>query len=94
VTIRVSNGKVPLVKVPDVVGLPQRLAAARLRAAGFEVEVAYQDTQVRREAGRVVAQAPGAGAELEEGYPVAIIVGRFAPGPPVEPSPTPSPEED
>ena len=94
VTIRVSNGKVPLVKVPDVVGLPQRLAAVRLRAAGFEVEVAYQDTQVRRDAGRVLSQAPGAGAELEEGYPVAIIVGRYAAAPPEEPSPSPPPEED
>jgi membrane peptidoglycan carboxypeptidase len=92
VTIRVSNGKVPLVKVPNVVGLPQRSAAARLRAAGFDVEVAYQDTEIRRESGRVVAQAPGAGAELEEGYPVAIIVGRYvAPG--VEPSPPPPPED-
>lgn len=98
VTIRVSNGKVPLVKVPNVVGLPQRVAAAQLRGEGFAVEVAYQETSIRREAARVISQAPGAGAKLEEGYPVAIIVGRYVPGPPDEPgppspSPSPSPEE-
>jgi membrane peptidoglycan carboxypeptidase len=91
VTIRVSNGKIPMVKVPDVVGLPQRSAADRLRAAGFEVQVAYEDTEVRREAGRVLSQAPGAGVELEEGYPVAIVVGRYVPVAP--PSPSPSPEK-
>ena len=90
VTIRVSNGKVPTVKLPNVVGLPQRLAAARLRQAGFLVEVAYEATSVRRENGRVLAQAPGAGAELEEGYPVAIIVGQYSPA---EPSPSPPPED-
>jgi membrane peptidoglycan carboxypeptidase len=97
VTIRVSNGKVPTVKVPNVVGLPQRVAAARLRADGFLVEVAYQETQIRRESGRVLSQAPGAGAELQDGYPVAIIVGRYVPPAPDEappsPSPSPSPED-
>jgi len=62
------------------------------------VEVAYQETSIRRESGRVLSQAPGAGAELEDGYPVAIIVGRYTPGAPEDPgppppSPSPSPEE-
>ncbi|MGH2711303.1 MAG: transglycosylase domain-containing protein [Actinomycetota bacterium] len=90
VTIRVSNGKIPTVKVPSVVGLAQAAATARLRALGFEVEVAFQDTQIRREDGRVLSQAPGAGVKLEEGYPIAIIVGRYTPAP-VPPAPSPSP---
>ena len=95
VKIRLSNGKVPTVKVPDVVGLPQRTAMARLRAEGFQVQVIFEDTGIRRESGRVISQAPGAGAKLEEGYPVAIIVGRFVPPPKVQPPPPqPSPEED
>jgi beta-lactam-binding protein with PASTA domain len=94
VTIRLSNGKVPTTTVPDVVGLPQRLAENRLRQAGFVVEWVQEATPIRREHGRVISQAPGPGAELEEGYPVAIIVGVYTP--PVQeapPSPVP-PEED
>jgi membrane peptidoglycan carboxypeptidase len=94
VKIRLSNGKVPTVKVPDVVGLAQRTAMARLKAEGFQVQVVFEDTGIRRESGRVISQAPGAGAELEEGYPVAIIVGRFVPPPKVQPSPQPPPEEE
>ena len=94
VTIRLSNGKVPTVKVPDVVGLPQRTATAKLQAAGFQVEVVYEDTAVRRDNGKVISQAPGPGAELEEGYPVAIIVGRYVQPAEVQPSPSPSPEEE
>ena len=99
VTIRVSNGKAPTAKVPDVVGLPQEVASARLGADGFQVEVVYEDTEIRRDHGRVLSQAPGAGTELQEGSPVSIIVGRFAPGagggggPPGPPSPSPEDEE-
>jgi beta-lactam-binding protein with PASTA domain len=83
------------VKVPDVVGLPQRTAMARLKAEGFQVQVVFEDTGIRRESGRVISQAPGAGAELEEGYPVAIIVGRFVPAAEApQPAEPPPPEED
>jgi serine/threonine-protein kinase len=94
VTIRVSNGKIPTVKVPNVVGLTQGAASARLRALGFEVEVAFEDTSIRRQDGRVLSQAPGAGVKLEEGYPIAIIIGRYTPAPvePPPPSPSPSPQ--
>jgi membrane peptidoglycan carboxypeptidase len=94
VKIRLSNGKVPTVEVPDVVGLPQRTAMAQLRKEGFQVQVIFEETAIRREHGRVISQAPGAGVELEEGYPVAIIVGRFVPAPGVQPPPEPPPPED
>ncbi|MGH2692074.1 MAG: transglycosylase domain-containing protein [Actinomycetota bacterium] len=89
VTIRLSNGKVPLVKVPDVVGLRETSALVQLQKAGFHVEVVYEATAVRRQNGRVISQAPGPGAELEEGYPVAIIVGQYAPPAPELPPPSP-----
>jgi beta-lactam-binding protein with PASTA domain len=73
------------------VGLSQTKATARLQAAGFAVEVVYQATETRRENGRVISQAPGAGAELEKGYPVAIIVGQYAP-PAQDEEPVPPPD--
>ena len=95
VTIRISSGKVPTVTVPNVVGLSQAKATARLQAAGFAVEVAYEATRVRRRNGRVLSQAPGAGAELEKGYTVAIIVGQYKPpGQGEGPLPPPAPEGD
>jgi membrane peptidoglycan carboxypeptidase len=82
VVIRVSNGRPPSVKVPNVIGLTPQSASNQLRAAGFQVEVEYATTKDASKNGKVIAQAPGAGAELDEGATVAIVVGRYQAPPP------------
>jgi eukaryotic-like serine/threonine-protein kinase len=74
VAIRVSNGQAPGTRVPDVVGLPEGAATARLRAAGFTVEVQHEATDDKKLRGIVGFQAPGADADLAPGSTVAIIV--------------------
>jgi eukaryotic-like serine/threonine-protein kinase len=60
--------------VPAVVGLREAEAAERLRADGYPADVrrAVNPAQV----GRVIRQTPSAGAELEPGKTVVIIVAR------------------
>ncbi|MGH2767186.1 MAG: PBP1A family penicillin-binding protein [Actinomycetota bacterium] len=77
VVIRVSNGKAPLSTVPSVVGLSAGSASAKLRNAGFDVEVDYEATEDKKLDGRVAAQAPGPGAKLEHGSTVIILVHRY-----------------
>jgi beta-lactam-binding protein with PASTA domain len=87
VTLKVSNGKVPMAKVPDVVGLTQAPAEATLGAAGFGVYVVEREVKPD-DVGVVLAQSPAPFTELPEGSTVTITVGV---GPP-EPSPSPSTE--
>jgi penicillin-binding protein 1A len=84
VAIRVSNGKAPVSGVPNVVGLTEGSATAKLRAAGFAVEVSSEPTEDKKLGGTVAFQAPGPGAELQPGATVAIVVYRYekAKGPP------------
>jgi beta-lactam-binding protein with PASTA domain/predicted Ser/Thr protein kinase len=68
--------------VPGVTGLSVGEASARLRAAGFRVSRITREVVDAADDGRVVDQAPGAGAERRDGSTVTIVVGRF-----VEPEP-------
>ena len=63
--------------VPGVVGLSPNTATARLRAAGFGVARTYRQVGNESRDGEVISQAPGAGAEREEGSTITIVVGRF-----------------
>ncbi|SDE95477.1 serine/threonine protein kinase [Blastococcus fimeti] len=67
VTIQVSAG-VPLVEVPDVVGMSEAEATAALAAVGLEVEVTkfFGD--------RVLRQSVKAGESVEQGTQVTILV--------------------
>jgi serine/threonine-protein kinase len=60
------------IEVPDVVGLRSGRALARLRAAGLEPRA--QAVQSRRPEGLVLRQAPEAGAAVERGTEVVVLV--------------------
>jgi beta-lactam-binding protein with PASTA domain len=77
VTLSVSTGPARMT-VPDVVGLDEQAARAELEAAGFEVEVVEQATDVVEEDGVVRDQSPAGGASRPEGSVVRITVSRFA----------------
>jgi len=76
VTIRVSSGAADPIVLP-VTNLDEDEAIARLEAAGFTVTVTLQDNDNPAQDGVVVAQAPAAGASLEEGSEVKITVLRY-----------------
>ncbi|MGY1752641.1 Stk1 family PASTA domain-containing Ser/Thr kinase [Blastococcus sp. SYSU D01042] len=67
VTLSVSVG-VPLVTVPDVVGLDEAEATARLQAAGLEVE------STRFFGNRVFRQSLSPGEEVEQGTEITILL--------------------
>ena len=60
-------------KVPNVVGLDRDAAKERLVALGQAVAIV--DTDAAGDAGRVVAQAPAAGAKLDRNGAVRLAVG-------------------
>jgi len=60
------------VKVPNVVGQPERTARATLEDLGFDVEVVRQSSDQPR--GIVVEQDPGAGSRLAPGRSVSLSV--------------------
>ncbi len=70
-----------LVRVPEVVGLPEDEAVELLEGAGFQVPEPEQefDPEVRR--GLVISQDPPADERVEEGAEVTLVVSR---GPPPE----------
>lgn len=61
------------VAVPDVVGVTEGVARARLGEAGFEMEV-VSDRFSGEPAGTVLAQEPAAGTELKSGDVVGVVV--------------------
>jgi serine/threonine protein kinase len=71
VTIFVSAGP-KLTKVPVLVDKQRRLAVQELRARGLVPEVGEEESNSA--VGRVLRQSPSAGAELEPGATVQIIV--------------------
>jgi serine/threonine protein kinase len=71
VTIFVSAGP-KLTKVPVLVDKQRRLAVQELRARGLVPEVGEEESNAP--VGRVLRQSPSAGAELEPGATVQIIV--------------------
>jgi penicillin-binding protein 1A len=64
--------------VPDVLGLTETDARARLHDSGFKVEVVYEDESskgnAKRNQGKVWKQAPGSGTQAEKGSTVTIWV--------------------
>jgi len=60
--------------VPEVVGLQEPEARARLTEAGLEVQVTRAAAQDEAAAGTVLAQEPGAGSQAEEGQTVLLTV--------------------
>ena len=76
VTLTVSTGPAR-VAVPDVVGLDEQAARDELTAAGFEVEVTEQATDLPDEDGVVLDQDPAAGASRPKGSVVTITIGLF-----------------
>jgi penicillin-binding protein 1A len=62
----------PQVGVPDVVGLSQEAAEARLSQAGFGSEV--RQVASAQPKGRVVRQSPGPGSKLRQGSAVTLDV--------------------
>jgi penicillin-binding protein 1A len=90
VVIKVSNGKAPKVKVPNVVGSAQAVATAALKDAGFKVEVVEEIVCDPSQDGVVLSQSPAGGKKADEGSTVTIVVGKYEPPCP-SPSPSPSP---
>ncbi|HEY3605114.1 MAG TPA: Stk1 family PASTA domain-containing Ser/Thr kinase [Sporichthyaceae bacterium] len=83
VDLTVSNG-VPLVEVPNVVGMPYATAYATLTQAGFQVPQAGQQISDKEPDGYVLSQTPAAGKQIQQGGIVSIIVAKApAPGQPV-----------
>jgi len=88
VDLTVSNG-VPLVDVPNVVGMPYATAYATLTQAGFQVPQAGQQISDKQPDGYVLSQVPTAGNRIPQGGIVSIIVAKApAPGQQVPPGPT------
>jgi serine/threonine-protein kinase len=88
VFVTVSLGKgTTSVTVPDVVGLREADAVDEMEAAGLMVTTAraYSDDVA---AGRVIGQAPEAGASVDDGAAAGLLVSL---GKPPSPSPTPTP---
>jgi penicillin-binding protein 1A len=82
VTLDVSNGKVPMGIVPNVIGLNQDLAVKRLFKAGFLVQIVQVQVNDPAQDGIVLAQDPVAGTKTNQGTIVQIVVG-------VGPNPSP-----
>jgi membrane peptidoglycan carboxypeptidase len=74
VTIQVSNGVAPVLRVPDVVGMKATQAVSTLEQAGYVVAlVKHHDPP---HAGIVIAQSPGGGTKAVKGTTVTIVVGK------------------
>ena len=76
VTITVSLG-VEKIDVPNVVGLSARDAQAQISGAGLTTARSDRTVSDESQDGVVIEQRPGAGAEVDEGTQVVIIVGAF-----------------
>ena len=64
---------VPLVSVPDVVGLSDQAAIRELRSSGFLVSEVYEASDIVG-ANEVIAQNPAALTELEQGEEIEITI--------------------
>jgi beta-lactam-binding protein with PASTA domain len=77
VRLTVSSGPAT-VAVPDVTGLDESSARARLRALGFRVETVDEPTGDPGEDGLVIAQDPLGGTDAEDGTTVVLTIARLA----------------
>jgi len=73
----VSSGPAT-VTVPDVTGLDESSARARLRSLGLTVETVEEPTSDPDEDGLVVGQDPPAGTEADDDTTVVLTIARFA----------------
>ncbi|MDQ2629555.1 MAG: PASTA domain-containing protein [Actinomycetota bacterium] len=71
VVLFVSRGP-KLIKVPVLVGSQREAAVQRLRSRGLEAGISEEESSEPK--GRVIAQSPDAGSEVEPGSTVAIVV--------------------
>ncbi|MDE0215114.1 MAG: Stk1 family PASTA domain-containing Ser/Thr kinase [bacterium] len=69
----VTSTAVPVVSVPDVVGLSSQSAIRELRAAGFVVSQVFEASETVA-SNEVVSQSPEARAEVEQGAEIEITV--------------------
>jgi eukaryotic-like serine/threonine-protein kinase len=92
VTITVSSGR-EQVRVPNVVGLPPDEAAGELRAEGLDVVKRERAVSDPGQEGTVIDQRPRAGADVDRGRAVVIVVGRLEqPAPGQQPGQGPPPQ--
>jgi beta-lactam-binding protein with PASTA domain len=91
VTISVSVGR-PQVTVPDVTGLSPAAASSRLRALGLVPSRQERPVTNPDEDGQVLEQRPGAGADVEKGRTVVIVVGVLEEEEPSQPEQPAAPE--
>ncbi|MDH4145307.1 MAG: PASTA domain-containing protein [Acidimicrobiia bacterium] len=74
--VRLTVGKdAPGVTVPDTVGRTESAARTQLEGSGLVVTVSYTEV-ARGTGGKVMSQSPGAGATVDRGSTVALVVGR------------------
>jgi beta-lactam-binding protein with PASTA domain len=90
VTITVSSGR-PQVEVPDVVGMGEERATARLSGAGLTPVRQEREVTDPTQDGVVVEQRPGAGTEVDPGRQVVIVIGVLKQDDTLEPVPPDSP---
>jgi beta-lactam-binding protein with PASTA domain len=72
VTIKVSTGQ-PYITIPSVAGNTQAMATAKLKNAGFRVEVVHHDSDTVHK-GLVITQTPPGGSKHSPGIIVHIAV--------------------
>jgi beta-lactam-binding protein with PASTA domain/predicted Ser/Thr protein kinase len=90
VTITVSTGR-PQVDVPDVVGMSEERATARLSSAGLTPVRQERPVTDPAQDGVVIEQRPGAGTEVDQGRQVVIVIGVLQQDDTLEPAPPESP---
>jgi penicillin-binding protein 1A len=76
VTLVVSDGKGEPVVVPDVIGLTEARAIARIEEASLHASIRYVDVTANKDEGVVLEQTPPGGRRLDPGSTIALRVGR------------------
>jgi serine/threonine-protein kinase len=75
VTLQVSNGRTPSVKIPAVKGMKEAAARAALEHAGLVVHVAEVEVTDQKLVGVVLGTVPPAGTKVDTGSGVTMNVG-------------------
>jgi eukaryotic-like serine/threonine-protein kinase len=77
--------------VPDVVGMSEERATARLSSAGLTPVRQERTVTDPAQDGVVIEQRPGAGTEVDQGRQVVIVIGVLQQDDTLEPAPPESP---
>jgi eukaryotic-like serine/threonine-protein kinase len=75
IRLEISEGP-PSVEMPDLAGLPEEEAVARIRELGLEVAEIRTTFRFGRDRGLVVEQEPAPGLQVDRGAQVTLVVGR------------------